>query len=44
MINKEENYKVKINNVVEKIKKADAIVIRIGAGMSASVGINIFVQ
>ena len=33
-------YEDKINNLVNKIKKADVIVVGIGAGMTASGGIN----
>lgn len=40
LFNKYKNYEDKINDVVKKIEDADAIVIGIGAGMTASGGIN----
>lgn len=40
LFNKYKSYEDKINNVVKKIEDADAIVIGIGAGMTASGGIN----
>ena len=40
LFNKYKSYKDKINDVVKKIEDADAIVIGIGAGMTASGGIN----